>query len=295
MQGKRIDPAVLNAWHPVAALGELNASQSRRTRVLGTTVTIARAENGELAAWAHDASAPPPADSGRNGARLTVIPRYGYAWVCLGNPQSDLFALPEYAEPDRRNLNAASVGVSVSAPRVIENFLDMGHLPFVHAGILGVENHAEVRDYFVEVRSQPDEIVATRCFAYQPQSAVNATDGAEIEYIFRVPHPYCSVLYKSSAADPHRMDVIAIFAQALDEEHVCAHMLLSMLDSQNADVALRCFQQVIFGQDKPIIENQIPKRLPLDPRAELPVRSDASSIAYRRWLRSKGVTYGTLA
>ena len=54
------------------------------------------------------------------------------------------------------------------------------------------------------------------------------------------------------------------------------------------------FQQTIFGQDKPILENQVPKRLPLDPRAEMPVRADKSSITYRRWLAAKGVTYGTI-
>jgi hypothetical protein len=29
------------------------------------------------------------------------------------------------------------------------------------------------------------------------------------------------------------------------------------------------------------------------PRAEIPTRADASSIAYRRWLKEKGITYGT--
>jgi phenylpropionate dioxygenase-like ring-hydroxylating dioxygenase large terminal subunit len=57
----------------------------------------------------------------------------------------------------------------------------------------------------------------------------------------------------------------------------------------------RAFQLTIFGQDKPIIENQTPKRLPLHPRAEMPVRSDAASLAYRRWLREKNVTYGTVS
>ncbi|MDE0456748.1 MAG: hypothetical protein OXI15_05600 [Chromatiales bacterium] len=50
--------------------------------------------------------------------------------------------------------------------------------------------------------------------------------------------------------------------------------------------------QLIFSQDKPILENQLPKCLPLDPRAEIPARSDASSLAYRRWLTARGVTYG---
>ena len=52
--------------------------------------------------------------------------------------------------------------------------------------------------------------------------------------------------------------------------------------------------QLIFSQDKPILENQLPKRLPLDPRAEIPVRSDASSLACRRWLTAQGVTCGAI-
>jgi hypothetical protein len=35
--------------------------------------------------------------------------------------------------------------------------------------------------------------------------------------------------------------------------------------------------------------------LPLEPRAETPTRADASSIAYRRWLKEKGYSYGTAA
>ncbi len=52
--------------------------------------------------------------------------------------------------------------------------------------------------------------------------------------------------------------------------------------------------QLIFSQDKPILENQLPKRLPLDPRAETPIRADKVAIAYRRWLQDHQVTYGAI-
>jgi phenylpropionate dioxygenase-like ring-hydroxylating dioxygenase large terminal subunit len=71
-------------------------------------------------------------------------------------------------------------------------------------------------------------------------------------------------------------------------------MLMSMIDPESSDTAIKAFQQKIFAQDKPILENQIPKRLPLDPRAEMPVRADKASIAYRRWLAERGYTYGTV-
>ena len=52
--------------------------------------------------------------------------------------------------------------------------------------------------------------------------------------------------------------------------------------------------QVIFMQDKPILENQIPKKLPLAPRAETPIKSDKVSIVYRRWLNEKAIKYGAI-
>ena len=58
---------------------------------------------------------------------------------------------------------------------------------------------------------------------------------------------------------------------------------------------IRAYQQLIFSQDKPILENQMPKRLPLNMRSELSAKADASSSTYRRWLSDRGVRYGTIS
>ena len=92
----------------------------------------------------------------------------------------------------------------------------------------------------------------------------------------------------------HRMDVISIFVQPVSAEECNANMLLTIIDDQNSDTEIRSFQQMIFGQDKPILENQVPKRLPLDLRAEMSVRCDALSTAYRRWLHKRDVRFGTI-
>jgi phenylpropionate dioxygenase-like ring-hydroxylating dioxygenase large terminal subunit len=226
--------------------------------------------------------------------RLPAKSIYGCLWTCLGEPSTDIFPIPEYFEPKRRNVSAGTIGVNVSAPRAIENFLDMGHFPYVHTDVLGAEPHTEVKEYDVEISSDHDEIIATRCRFFQPRASIASTEGDEIEYVYRVPHPYCSVLYKTSHVDESRQDVIAIFAQPVDQEHIRAHMMLCLIDVDNSDAAMRKFQQLIFGQDKPILENQLPKRLPLDSRAETPIRADKSSVAYRRWLSQKGVTYGVI-
>ena len=278
----RLAPSVLDEWHVVGALGEIAAAGGKRTCLLGQPIQIDVGDDGTVRARRPD------------HGPLRAIARFGYAWVSLGDPAHGLFEIPEYAEPDRRNINAATFGVRVSAPRAVENFLDMAHFPFVHTDILGDEAHSEVKDYDVEISADPAEVRATRCRFYQPKAAASAGGGAEVEYVYRVPHPYCAVLYKSNPLDQGRMDVIALFGQPVDEEEVEANLLLSLIDRSTSDTRLRAFQQLIFAQDKPILENQVPKRLPLDPRAETPIRADKSSIAYRRWLRQTGVNFGTL-
>jgi phenylpropionate dioxygenase-like ring-hydroxylating dioxygenase large terminal subunit len=275
---------IFDNWHPIAALDDVPLGKPATTSLLDTRITCQRMSDGSVRV----------AREGTDRA-LPVCERYGFVWTSLGTPAKDLFDIPEFSEPDRRNVSAGPIGVHVSAPRAIENFLDMGHFPFVHTGILGEEPHTEVKDYDVEVSEERDEVLATRCRFFQPQAALTATEGAEVDYVYRVPHPFCAVLYKSCPSDETRKDVIAVFVQPETEERIRAHLLLSMIDADNSRTAMRRFQQMIFGQDKPILENQMPKRLPLDPRAETPIRADMSAIAYRRWLSQKGVTYGVIA
>ena len=52
-----------------------------------------------------------------------------------------------------------SIAVGVSGLRVVENFLDMGHFPYVHTGILGAEPHTEVKEYDVEISADRHQAV----------------------------------------------------------------------------------------------------------------------------------------
>ena len=70
--------------------------------------------------------------------------------------------------------------------------------------------------------------------------------------------------------------------------------MMSIVDPESSDTSIRLFQQTIFGQDKPILENQFPKKLPLDPLDEISIRADRVAVAYRKWLASGGVRYGVI-
>ncbi len=273
------DPAILDLWHPVAAESELTDGQTHTTLLLGFEVLYGLTD-GE------------PFVEVTGGESLPVLRRYGFIWTTLGSGERDLFTIPEASEPDRRHVAAGSIMVAASAPRVIENFLDMGHFPYVHSGLLGEEPHTEVVDYSAQI--EDNEVWARDCFFYQPMAAASASGGQMSEYTYRVPHPYCCMLFKNVPNDPTRRDVVAIFVQPMTEETVRAHNYVCLVDSASSETALKQFQQIIFSQDKPILENQHPKRLPLDPRIETPIRADQTAIVYRRWLTDLGIRYAVI-
>ena len=227
------------------------------------------------------------------GTALPVRIEYGYVFTSLGEPARDVVHFPEWHEADRLRVSGSSVGVHVSGLRAVENFLDLAHFPFVHTDYLGVEPYTEVEPYKVTV-TEENEIFATGCRFFQPHSSPSAAGGRMIDYEYRVRRPYTACLYKINPIEPARKDFIALCLQPVTEERCVAHPCLAYLSHGLDAESLRSFQQLIFGQDRPILENQVPKRLPLDPRAEIPARSDATSLAYRRWLTAQGVTYGAI-
>lgn len=96
----------------------------------------------------------------------------------------------------------------VSAPRAVENFLDLGHFPDVHAGILGRVPRTDVADCRVEVDPETNELWALDCEFCQPQAAAVSTDGQMSQYTYRVPHPYCVMLDKSCPTGESGSDVV---------------------------------------------------------------------------------------
>ena len=276
------DPILVNDWHAVVELEFLATRGSFETVLLGVPIEIDEAGSDEVRVVRQDTDAVLP-------ARI----RYGHVFASIGKPNRDVVHFPECYETDRIHVTGGSIAVRVSGLRAVENFLDMGHFPFVHTDYLGVEPHTEVEPYEVRV-TEEDEILATKCRFFQPLASPSADGGMMVDYEYRVSRPYTVCLYKSNPIEPERWDFIVLFVQPVSEERCVAHPYLAYLPHNLDNDTNRWFMQLIFAQDKPILENQLPKRLPLDPRAEIPARSDASSLAYRRWLTAQGVTYGAI-
>jgi phenylpropionate dioxygenase-like ring-hydroxylating dioxygenase large terminal subunit len=275
---RETDPAAWDEWHPVASTDDLGAEA--RTRLLGREVAVG------------------PGPSVRDvatGAALPVTTRWGVLFTTLGTPARGLFDVAEADEPDRRFVPCGWVTLRASAPRIVENFLDMAHFPYVHTDILGVEPHTEVPRYASEIRRDVDEVWATNCTFFQARIAATEAEGDFVRLTYRVPRPFAVMLYRVCPTAPDRLDAIALLMQPMEETLTRCIPLMWLVDSRSSQTELLRFEQVIFLQDKIVVENQRPLRLPLEPRHEVPTRADGSSVAYRRWLKEKGLRFGTTA
>ena len=282
---KTTDRIALDQWYAVDTASEVGRAP-KRTRLLGQDLVLCRASNGEFAVRELN-------EHGRLGEPLPTQVRYGCLWTTLGTPQKDIFHITEAAEDDRREVICGWVRMRASGLRVVENFLDMAHFPYVHTDILGAEPHTEVPRYASEIRRDSDEVWATNCQFFQPRISANGAP-TMTQLTYRVPSPFMVMLYRVCPASPNRLDAIALFIQPIEPDLCRAQPVMYLLDDTSTYIEMLKFEQVIFLQDRIIVENQRPVLLPLEPRAEIPTRADLSSVVYRRWLKEKGLRYGTL-
>ena len=275
----------------------------------GARLSLGRVEDGHLEGpyhgWQFAASGqcvhvpalpavtPPPP----HGVKaVDVREAHGLVWVRLAPGEDDLPAFAAESDSRLRKLNCGPYTVEASAPRIVENFLDMAHFGFVHEGWLGARSATAIDEYRVE--DTPTGLRATQCKAWQPQSNLHSTAPAQVEYTYEVTAPYTAVLTKipeiGTTAVADWRESIALFIAPVDEERSTVWFRLAVADFDSSDGKLRAFQDTIFRQDQPVLESQRPKRLPLDLRAELHTSADRASSAYRRHLSRVGITFGVL-
>ena len=217
-----------------------------------------------------------------------VREQYGIVWTCLGEPRADVPRFDAGEDPTFRLVLAGPYSFRARGPRVIENFLDVAHLGFVHAGLLGDPRHGEIEDY--EVSMGPDGPEARNIRIWQPDPD-GTGQGALVTYHYWVSAPLTVGLEK--VYGDQRFRILAQVAPV--DADTCESRLVMATDyaDEIPDETFIRFQDEVNAQDKIVVESQRPELLPLDLQSELHLRSDRMAIAYRKWLREIGFSYGT--
>ena len=269
----RDDPAVWNRWYVVGAPPDIRRQNRTHTDLLGRRIDFK--------------IYPTNIEAYLEGRRLPVTERLGYVWTTLGEPVRWPPQLLEYYEVDRLVMNIWSTPLKCSGLRIIDNVIDNAHFPFVHPGILGDVEHLELE---TPAPSVDDHGVLWS----RSKKAWLPIIGDVAEYTYRIDDPYSVILYIHTSTEPERFNFLGIFAQPVDEENFIAHKLLAWIKEDWMDPRqLKSDQQWISVQDKYVLERHSPRKLPLND-LEHSVGVDATSIAYRQWLRDLGLRYGAI-
>ena len=317
------DEVIRNDWHVVYRSADLAEGDNRGVRLLGEDLVIWRS-GGRAMAWldlcihrgsrfslgrVRDGEMVCPYHGWRynRDGRCTLIPsqpdlpipkraraityhcqeRYGFIWVCMGEPAVDLPVLREWEDEDYVSVHTGPYAFAAGATRVIENVLDVTHFPFVHDAMLGQEGDPdEIAEY--EVVKAADGLRTSPVSVFQPVGDHRRVPVQSI-YTFWCPRPLISYLMKE-LDEERRFSHFMLVTPVEDEESVLWVLTSANYDRAGADARINARNDEVFGQDQPIVASQRPAQIPQQIRRELHVRADKLSVGYRRWLQDIGVT-----
>jgi len=218
--------------------------------------------------------------------------RYGIVWVALDEPRWPLPEVPELEADGWRTVFCGPFEWRCDASRQVENFTDFGHFPFVHPGLLGDPERPVVPRHEVETDGHVLRYEIVRPEAPNTDDfPVFANEDRELPVRrnrYQLHLPYTIVLRLGWGGNE---GMVYFFASQPVRADRCAGYLAigRNYNFEQPDEVLREFEDVIFDQDKRVVESQRPEQVPFDLAAELHLKFDAVAVAYRRAMRAEGL------
>ena len=264
----------------------------------GTALSLGEVKGDEIMCpyhgWRYDASGActliPQSrfDSIPTKARVNSFPcveRYGLVWVALTEPRHPLPEIPELESPEWKVVNTGPFSWQSDASRQLENFTDFGHFPWVHPGLLGDISRPEVPDHTVTIKGHVLHYTIVRPEAANsedfPVFANESVEQPMRRSRYEVHLPYTIVLRLGWGKTKGM--VYFFVSQPVAANRCIGYCIIGRnYDFEQPDEVLQNFENVIFNQDKRIVESQRPEQVPFDLAAELHLKFDAVAVAYRR-------------
>jgi vanillate O-demethylase monooxygenase subunit len=212
-----------------------------------------------------------------------AVERYGLVWTSLAAPVPEMPEIPPMQHWDDdgfQQINCPWIDIAAFAGRQVEGFLDVAHFGFVHLASFGDPGNLEVPDYTPVATADGFEVEYRSSVSNYPIGARDRNPpGFEWLRHFRMHLPFTATLVVHfpeggrlsimNAASPVSARMTRMFAPI----------------ARNFDL-----NRTVFEEDRAIVEVQKPENLPLDPKLEVHIPADRSSIAYRKGLRELGLS-----
>lgn len=316
-------PALRSYWHPVLRATDLAASPVART-LLTQPIVLFRGADGQPVAmadrcphregrlsrgqvvdgclqcpyhgWTFNGegrcvrvpsnAANVPAPKKAHIGAYHCVERYGMVWVCLGEPAAGIPDVPEDMDATFRRINVETQQWNTSALRMVDNFLDISHFPWVHVGTFGSQSAQEVPTF--ELTDLGDfhgyayevEVDNTDEAAQRAAGTTTATLTREMTSGFALPFTCLSTIRYETGL----RHLILLLSTPIDDETSYFSFVIWRNDdfSVPAEEVIR-FDRAVGEEDRVMLES-IDGPFPLQRGGLCDVRADRTGVEWRRRL-----------
>jgi phenylpropionate dioxygenase-like ring-hydroxylating dioxygenase large terminal subunit len=216
-----------------------------------------------------------------------VEERYGLIWLCPAGVAAALPDIPEDGDPAYRRINVEVATWNASVGRLVDNFLDFSHFPWVHRGSFGgaadpvipplhLGPLGDFYGYAYEVEAaNPEEAVGA---SGQATATVERamTTGFHLPFLVR-----SDITYRTGLRH-----VILLCSAPVDEDRSAFTFVIWRNDDHSvpAEDVIRLDRQI--GQEDRRMLERVPGALPLSATTLVNVAADKASVEWRRRLRT---------
>jgi phenylpropionate dioxygenase-like ring-hydroxylating dioxygenase large terminal subunit len=218
--------------------------------------------------------------------RVHATERYGLIWLCLDEPVAGIPEIPEDSDRSFRRINQVVEHWDASTTRMVDNFLDYSHFPFVHLGSFGGATDPEVGR--VELEPLGDfygyqyEVVASNVAVGNAASGQSATSvSRRMSTGFALPFAVRSTIEYSTGL-AHQL--LLLSTPKDDESSYFTFVVWRNDDFSVPGEEVTRLDRLIGSEDKRMLE-KLSGALPLDNTSLVSVQADKASVEWKRRLR----------
>jgi vanillate O-demethylase monooxygenase subunit len=219
-----------------------------------------------------------------------VREQYDLVWIAPDEPVRDILSIPDWDDSSLRHVWLPPMVMNATAPQFVDNFLDFGHFPFVHAGTFGAGEDASIPPYEVQTSTDGWGFVVDYHHQINNKEDPKVATGEhpllqprQMRYEFSAPFTVTLRLVLPVAGTVNHL---INFIQPLDANRTCVYTLMLRNDCPTDELAQAAvdYEIDVLKEDLSIIEHLWDNVVPLEV-GQAHTRADRNTVEFRRIMK----------
>ncbi|OJV93951.1 MAG: hypothetical protein BGO47_00510 [Microbacterium sp. 67-17] len=217
---------------------------------------------------------------------VLVAEKYGFVWVCPGMPRANIPDLPEAEDPAYTVIYEILELWDASAPRIIDNALDVSHVAWTHKNSIGDSSAPKMNN--MVVTRDGHHLTSRVTYRARVTEALRRNIGLEGEYTERVTNSELvqPFVFRDKMEYENGVNhVLMKMATPVDDEHTLFCQFIARNDAPDAEkqAGIVALDRQIQDEDRNLLQSIRPE-FPLEIQTEMHTRTDRMTVEYRRIL-----------